>query len=207
MLLLILELFVFAIVLFLFFTFFITFSNTLMGRLITILIVIFFTMRHPLLGVASCLIIIATYQYYGIHFENMTSSEMKSINDPYSYVDFNNIITKPINAPTNAPTTAPPPATTIPKRFNKDQYCNATQKVPNALLRAVYPELSFNNDTPCDPCNKNCKYSIIDGKLSTYNKLVIPKESNWYSPSSMMIPKTDNNTNGIFTWNIGTIFE
>jgi hypothetical protein len=42
--------------------------------------------------------------------------------------------------------------------------------VKNDMAEHVFSELTFNN-RPCNPCNNTCKYSIIEGKLKTEEKM------------------------------------
>jgi hypothetical protein len=67
------------------------------------------------------------------------------------------------------------------ENFKKD-HCNKLKlkyknmDVPDDMVRHVFPELHFHDET-CNICSKNCKFSVLEEKMKTHKELQ-PKDSN-----------------------------
>jgi hypothetical protein len=67
------------------------------------------------------------------------------------------------------------------------QYCvngkvvsNNNLDVKNEMVPQVFPEISFDEGV-CNPCDRTCRFSIIETKLDTEETMIVPKSSNsWY---------------------------
>jgi hypothetical protein len=65
----------------------------------------------------------------------------------------------------------------------RESHCSAGTLVKKGvpvkieMAEHVFPELAF-EDTLCNPCASNCKFSIISKKLKLEEDLIRPKDSN-----------------------------
>jgi hypothetical protein len=171
------------------------FSNTVLGKILAICIIIFYTFLDKLLGAVVCLILIFYYQSDVVEgMLNMdndlnNTSEMEINNhinedhvDDYLYFDnkkkkegmmnyseiYENNGDKDIlinNEKTQNEF----------KQNNcvKGELTNKGVPVNYEMTEHVFPELKFRRGF-CNPCLKDCEFSIIDQKLALEDKLRIP---------------------------------
>jgi hypothetical protein len=179
-----------------------------------IILILYFSFKQPLLGLLICLEIIGIYQYHSFYvvenFDNNNGEDSSNENN-IKYVDFVSIAKKDkIEPPTENHSLKGNNVKSNEgnnvSSSNKNKYCNAKQKIPHSLLRSIYPELEFDNGKTCDPCDDNCRYSIVQDKISTEHNLVFPKNSKDYE-ELIKTRSSVENYGGIFTWNIGKMFE
>ncbi len=175
-------------------THFVLFSNTIIGKIIAISIVLFYIVFDKLIGLLSCALIILYYQSdfvekilneSDLNLNNKEKSELTtttitenfdnidsilsylptSILDKFGYTDYGTI---------------PNPPNAIDEfrkrncNLNHLKHKNMNVKVENVGF--IFPELEFKQGE-CNPCDKNCAFSIIENKLGTEHNL-FPIQSN-----------------------------
>jgi hypothetical protein len=135
-------------------------SHSILGKLIAVLLIIFYTIYDTTCGVLICGLVILYYQcsffegMYGEIKETFENNEALSNN--------------------------------LRSQF-ESQYCkNGKLQYKNSDIKTemtshVFPEIEFKNNT-CNPCNADCDYSIIEEKrieqLQNEKNLTTPKDSN-----------------------------
>ena len=123
---------------------FILFSHTVPGKLISLIVILFYSYIDPLIGMLSCTIIIIFYQMD--HVENMLNMYVWNNEEPPSYYGFSPII---------------PPSL---KQF-RDNNCKnkvlqyKNMKVSNEMAPHIFSQLSY-NDRVCNPCDNSCDVTI-----------------------------------------------
>ena len=139
-------------------------SHTTIGKLISICIIVFYTIQDVYHGGLICAIIILYYlltqPQHHCHKECKCNKENFSSNDIHE----------------SAKTT-----------FRNNHCVNDKLKYKNMNVKPdyadmVFEEISFTNK-PCDPCSKTCSFSIIEEKIKKEDELIKPKDSNdgWLS--------------------------
>jgi hypothetical protein len=155
---------IFFIVLIVFYNNHVTkFSHTILGKLIAVLLIIFYTIYDTTYGVFMCGLVILYYQCS--FFEGMDGEIKETFENNESL--------------------------TISLRSQfESQYCKngklqyKNSDVKTEIASHVFPEIEFKNDK-CNPCNTECDYSIIEEKrieqLQNEKNLTTPKDSNgWF---------------------------
>ena len=137
-------------------------SYTILGKLIAVLLIIFYTIYDTTYGLLICGIVIVYYQcsfFEGMHAEIKETFEN---NEALS----NNL-----------------------RSQFESQYCKngklqfKDSVVKHEMASHVFPEIEFNYNN-CNPCNPDCDYSIIEEKrieqLQNEKNLIEPKDSNTF---------------------------
>jgi len=183
---------------------FVNFSFTILGKLIAILIIIFYSAIDIMVGLCVCGLVILYYQ--SDYVENMLNiSDVLQVDDVLpnisgSEIDYDvvgipddgmylvpmathNAIKKPrqknhlkkcqnkCEGMTNSDNYKPD----LIEQFKKENCAGGELKykdmnVKNDMTEHVFSELVFDN-RPCNACNNTCKYSIIEGKIKTEEKM------------------------------------
>jgi hypothetical protein len=183
---------------------FVNFSFTILGKLIAILIIVFYSAIDIMVGLCVCGLVILYYQ--SDYVENMLNiSDVLQVDDVLpnisgSEIDYdvvgipddgmylvpmatNNAIKKPrqksqlkkcknkCEGMTNSDNYKPD----LIEQFKKENCLGGELKykdmnVKKDMAEHVFSELAFYN-TPCNACNNTCKYSIIEGKIKTEEKM------------------------------------
>lgn len=175
---------------------FVNFSQTMMGKLFAVCIIIFYTILDKTVGILSCVLIILFYQSDFVENTLNKFNVAESFNNIMSIIPpmqkTNVIEDKPLNILSYFPLSLldtlgfteynsipiPPDAITEFRKRN----CNGNQLkykgmfVKNENVDLIFPELSFKNDN-CNPCDKSCNFSIIESKLKNETGLK-PLQSN-----------------------------
>ena len=143
---------------------FVTFSYSILGKLMAVIIIIFYTYLDKMVGLFVCGLFILYYQ--SDFLENMLNMNNENMTNYKDLYDNNE------NANTN---------TKAQDQFREQNCVNHNLKYKDMNVKAdfaehVFPELQYKNDT-CNPCNRACKFSIIESKSNT-EKLMIPKSTN-----------------------------
>jgi hypothetical protein len=157
---------------------FLAFSNSILGKIISIIIIIFYTILNKYIGLLICFIIIIFYKYnkkesFDIleytNTENLSIDEIENVEDPI-YLDINtNAKNKELKKNTIDK------EKTIDKKIireNKEDFfrktnCNngnlyyKNMKIKNEMVEHIFPEMKYKNII-CNPCNETCEISIID---------------------------------------------
>ena len=169
------------------------FSNTVLGKLLAICIILFYTFLDKLLGALVCLIVIFYYQ-------SDTVESMLNMDNDSSNLEINNITEDPVDDYVYLDNEK------YKKKEGMDNYTDLygdssekdilinNEKAQNEFKKShcvkgeltnkgvpvnyemtehVFPELKFRRGF-CNPCLKDCEFSIIDQKLALEDKLRIP---------------------------------
>ena len=148
----------------------ITFSNTILGRFIAVILIAFYTLFDAVLGLLICVLIIFYYQSdYVEGMLNLSedhSDKMEMIIQKKYIDEINGIIEEEdeIIVIDNIPN-----VDTLQKFQNK--YCVKNGlKYDNRFIKQemahhMFPEIVYDDiDNRCNPCDKKCKFNIIDIK-------------------------------------------
>ena len=177
---------------------FVLFSNLSFGRLIAVLIIIFYSSLDKYLGLFVCGLVILFYQSDYVENMRVISENFTDL----SYAFLNNVETTIKNseiAKVSQKIMETKPLkyaeyfglyldeiseTKIPvndaKQALKDQfikeYCDGNKlKHKNTIIKPdmmqhIFPQVSFISNQ-CNPCDKTCEFSIIESKLITEEKM------------------------------------
>jgi hypothetical protein len=156
------------------------FSHTILGKIVAVLIIVFYTYQNKLLGLLACALFIFYIQSDSV--ENMLNmgeagfvetetpmnNEKKTTKSKEGMQNYTESYKENIN-----------PTGFAQNKFRADNCKGNVLKykdmtVPTEMASHVFPELSFNDEHPCNPCNKSCDFSIIESKIETEEKLVKP---------------------------------
>ena len=147
----------------------IPFSHTSLGRLLAISLIVYYTKLDRNVGLFLCVSTI--YYYQQDNFEHMLNISEGFLWDmtltPYEPEVYKRLNAEMLNNQKNF----------------RDTHCstgmlmNKGVPVKVEMAEHVFPELTF-EDTPCNPCASNCKFSIISKKLKLEEELIRPKDSN-----------------------------
>ena len=166
---------------------FIEASSSVLGKIVAILMILYYTSIDYVYGTLCCISVIAFYQ--------MNEREGFSLAPaPVSQVVVAPVVA-PAVAPVVAPAVAPAPVKTTDIKpdtvdsFNVARDTFIKEKCKNGVLMYkdfpvkpemadhIFSEVHFNTKTRCNPCDPTCNYSIIEAKLSTETELC-PRDSN-----------------------------
>jgi len=179
------------LILFLLFpTTFILQSNTILGKLISIFLIVIYTNVHFLYGIVVCLFVIFYYQsdyiYSIIQCENFqpqpqdnhtptTKENMIPQRNPV-YTDSSlsedkissNKIDELLLDFKKAYSSQKLPIQSESETIFRNQKCNERLELVykkkiisnNDIIPYVFPELQFENDIPCNPCDPTCPFAI-----------------------------------------------
>lgn len=129
------------------------FSHTVFGKLVAVAIVVFYTMEDVYHGGLICAIIILYY----LMTQQDRSRHIEGFETPDVHEDA--------------------------KTTFRDNHCvNGKLKYKNMDVKTDYVDMIFEEvkftNSPCNPCDKTCAFSIIEEKIKTEDRLVRPKASN-----------------------------
>jgi hypothetical protein len=175
------------------------FSNTVLGKLLAICVIIFYTTLDKLLGALVCLLVIFYYQSDLV--ENMLNLDSDLVNvvpediqadldyvDDYVYLEKQDAMNKKYKKESMMNYVE-----LYGDEHNKDILIN-NEKLQNEfrknncskgelvnkdipvnyeMTEHVFPEVKFRRGF-CNPCLKDCEFSIIEQKLANEEKLRIP---------------------------------
>jgi len=139
---------------------FIETSHSILGKLISVSIIMYYTQIDVYVGIAVCLLVI-------LYFQTETVENMLNYSES----------TPPIQEEKHSEKDA----SHVKNEFRKEYCVENTLKYKNmdvksAISEHIFPSLQF-KDEPCNPCSKTCAFSIIESKLQTENEM-IPESSN-----------------------------
>ena len=155
-----------------FFTFYpdrmIPFSHTSLGRLLAVAIIIYYTKMDVLYGFFACALAIYYYQLDDYkHMLNISEGFLWDMTfTPYEQEVYDRLNVELINQ----------------QKAFRDKHCAAGELASKGIpvniemSEHVFPELKF-TDSPCNPCNPSCKFTILISKLKTEDELLRPKSS------------------------------
>ena len=165
-------------------------SHTILGKLVAIMLILYYTSIDYVYGTLCCVVIIAFYQLYereGFYAEGREGTpsvedEPKPVGDAKP---------KEGGVKPSMPSVKGNPSVksnTI-DAFNTARDTFIQEKCKNGVLMYkdfpvksemadhVFPEIQFNTKSRCNPCDTTCDYSIIEAKIDTETELC-PRSSN-----------------------------
>lgn len=150
--------------------------NTSLGKIVVIIIILFYTCIDKLYGILVCLLFILFYQSDIV--ENMLNKKNESEGFE-SNVDttLTNTFIKPLESTSYIDQYDLPKINieTVKNEF-RQQYCgkghlvNKGQKIKIDMAEHVYPEVSF-DDKKCNICDSKCEFSIIKKQIDIREKI------------------------------------
>jgi hypothetical protein len=184
-------------------------SISILGRLIAIIIIIYYTNIHILYGILICILVIWYYQSDFLQYMlDMTNEEGFKPMTNIIVIEPEKIILDPLetkeqNTDSSVMITASKLQDAYPAQINnpitesetffqknncnsKKQliYRNIEVKHPE-IVPHIFPEVSF-DDKPCNPCDSICSFSINSAKLQTELELAPKLSQDQDSLSSLM---------------------
>jgi len=176
-------------------------SNTILGKVVAICIIIFYTTFDKLLGAVICLLFILYYQSDVV--ENMLNMEESLVNDigetdtavveePENPVYLDEDVNKDKEKEKekmkegmenytdlygdDSDKTILINADALQTDFRKKnctngELMNKDVKINYEMTEHVFPQIKFRRGF-CNPCSKDCDYSITDQKMATEDKLI-----------------------------------
>jgi hypothetical protein len=171
------------------------FSTTILGKCISVFIIIFYTYIDVLYGLLACFLVIIYYnssyvegmedslnfgidEYEKVKINTINDMELSNeipseLYDDYDYevanvnqIENASIIKMDIEKQDNF----------INENCHKGILKYKNQIVKSDMAQHVFPELNY-LDEICNPCDNTCKFTILDKKIIMEEKL-IPKNSN-----------------------------
>lgn len=128
------------------------YSSTILGKFISVILIIYYTLLHWTYGLFTCLLVIYYYQNYSyqegfeVDFDRYKLPEIIS-------TDLNPSSVAPVNDPSK-------------NKFKKancdiktDRLVHKDMPVPIEMTEHIFPEIKFLGDT-CNPCLSSCQYTI-----------------------------------------------
>lgn len=152
-------------------------SNSVLGKLCAIMIIMYYTRINFIYGTICCFIVILYYQ-----------SEERENFEPLQYAVVKKAEDKS-SVKTEDKTKDPNQEIITIEQFNdaKDEFIKEKCKkgvlmykdlpVKSEMADHIYSEIKFNTKQKCNPCDRTCDYNIVEAKLKTEQEL-IPKTSN-----------------------------
>jgi len=152
-------------------------SNTSLGKLLIITIVLFYASIDKLYGILVCLLIILFYQSDSV--ENMLNKPNTETFEPIIDKPLEHSAVKPLETTSYACQYELPKVTTdlVKNKFRK-KHCekghlvNKGQKIKIDMTEHVFPEVLLNDK--CNICDTNCDFRIIENQLNVAERL-LPK--------------------------------
>ena len=165
----------------------IPFSHTTLGRFLSIMLIVYYTKKDITVGLFICILVIFYYQIdqfeymlnisegflWEMTFDDGKPPVYNENYTPYKYEMYHELNTKLQNE------------SSPEKKFQEDNCVNGELQLKGVNINPemsnhVFPELNFEN-SPCNPCNPMCKFSIIANKIRVEEELLKPKNSNeWF---------------------------
>lgn len=179
------------------------FSHSVLGKLVAVIIIVYYTHENKLLGLLACSLFVFYYQSDSVetmlNIDDGFGHEGEGIDSAYEKHNGDNNENEPIEEGIFLQKDKPRSAKAIENMENyaelypneglknglvQDEFRKENCKgnvlkykditVPNDMAAHVFPELSFVDKYPCNACTKSCNFSIIENKIETEEKLVKP---------------------------------
>lgn len=154
-------------------------SNSVLGKLCAIMIIMYYTKMDFIYGTISCFIVILYYQLLVVeeNFEPLPKAEdnKSSVNTEDKTKDSSMLRSDPEIISIEQFHAAK-------DEFIKEKCKNGVLMykdlpVKSEMADHIYSEIKFNTKRKCNPCDRTCDYNIVEAKLKTEQEL-IPKTSN-----------------------------
>ena len=184
---------------------FIDTSQTILGKVIAVMLILYYTSIDYVYGTLCCVIIIAFYQMneregFGAKaVGDKAEPTTKSVSDVKPVSNVKLVVMKPdtIDAFTSARDTF------IQEKCRDGVLMYKDFPVKSEMADHVYPEIQFNTKSRCNPCDSTCDYSIVEAKIDTETEMCprssnnlfdqvkdifYPKRCNWKEPQPVKSP-------------------
>ena len=151
---------------------FLLFSKTIIGKVISILIIIFYAFINKYIGLFACIVIILFYRYdYKEPFDfveyDMNDVDVEVIDDPI-YLDINSNKSKEVKVKVKVlkedNSMIIEDGDKIFRREFRKENCkngylnNKGMNVKSEMAEHVFPEMKYKNMV-CNPCDENCEFT------------------------------------------------
>jgi hypothetical protein len=171
------------------------FSHSILGKFIAVSIIIYYSSLNKYLGILVCGLVIFYYQTDYVESFDLLKKEGLENTYQNPFIDntsINNVIEttgnnistllnnsyKQFTYYTDLYKDVPKPKVSSPSETEfRKEYCdekgNLTYKnsiINLEMISFLFPELKFDKDK-CNPCSNTCKFSIIESKLVTQEKM------------------------------------
>jgi hypothetical protein len=169
-------------------------SNSVLGKLCAIMIIMYYTKMDFIYGTICCFIVILYYQIEEReNFEPLpTTTDTVETKDPLRSDPLRSdpLRSDPLRSdPLRSDPLRSDPEIISIEQFHaaKDEFIKEKCKkgvlmykdlpVKSEMADHIYSEIKFNTKQKCNPCDRTCDYNIVEAKLKTEQEL-IPKTSN-----------------------------
>jgi len=150
-------------------------SNTSLGKLLIICIVLFYASIDKVYGILVCVLFILFYQSDTV--ENMLNIKHPEPFVPNNDYSIQHTAVKPLDVTSYTCQYELPKITTdVVKREFRQKHCdkghlvNKGQKVKIDMTEHVFPEITLNDK--CNICDKHCDFHVIEKQLNIGERLV-----------------------------------
>lgn len=140
---------------------FICYGNTILGKLVSLIIIIYYILIDFWQGLFACAIIILFYQQIHLNgIDNMSIAYLPPYNEFFETND-----------------------SSYKTKFKKEYCENGVLKykgtpIKKDIISHIFPEINFTNEV-CNPCDKTCDFKIIEEDILNRDRdLKTPKQSN-----------------------------
>jgi hypothetical protein len=192
---------------------FIDTSQTILGKVIAVMLILYYTSIDYVYGTLCCVVIIAFYQMneregFGPNIvgDQAEPTNAKPVGEakpreggvkPMVMKPVGNLKPDTIDAFTSARDTF------IQEKCRNGVLMYKDFPVKSEMADHVYPEIQFNTKSRCNPCDSTCDYSIIEAKIDTETEMCprssnnlfdqvkdifYPKRCNWKEPEPAKSP-------------------
>jgi len=187
---------------------FIDTSQTILGKVIAVMLILYYTSIDYVYGTLCCVVIIAFYQMneregFGPYFGTKPVGDAKPmvmkpmVMKPVVMKPVGNLKPDTIDAFTSARDTF------IQEKCRNGVLMYKDFPVKSEMADHIYPEIQFNTKSRCNPCDSTCDYSIIEAKIDTETEMCprssnnlfdqvkdifYPKRCNWKEPQPVKSP-------------------
>lgn len=172
-------------------------SHTILGKVVAIMMILYYTSIDYVYGTLCCVVIIAFYQIHereGFGTEGREgTAEGTTLDDGMPIMEAKPVgDTKPkeggvkplltVGSPLSVNANTIDAFTTARDTFIQEKCKNGVLMykdfpVKSEMADHVFPEIQFNTKSRCNPCDTTCDYSIVEAKIDTETELC-PRSSN-----------------------------
>lgn len=178
-------------------------SHSILGKLFAVMLILYYTRMHFLVGTLSCFMVIIYYMLtedvavgihaVGIHAEGFRSETKQEEAEAEAKAEAKAKAEKKEARPVESDQLILDKPRGVTAIITIDQFNDAKEefireKCKNSVLMYkdlpvktemadhVYSEIKFNKSKKCNPCDRTCDYNIVEAKLKTQEALT-PKRS------------------------------
>ena len=158
-------------------------THTVLGKVIAIMLIVYYTSIDYVYGTLCCVILIAFYQMHEIEgFVEGANGENKKAKDAKTQASSEDADVAESEETVEKFSNQVDAFASARDTFIRDKCHNGVLihkgfPVKSEMADHVYSEIQFNTRTRCNPCDKTCDYSIVEAKINTETELC-PRSSN-----------------------------